>query len=647
MSPLARFALLSVLLLTLLAYWTGLAGPLIFDDIHNLVPVSTWLHGDTGWASVVFGNSSGLLGRPVSMASFVFNAMLLGPDTFGLKLVNLLIHLANGILVFFFLRKLARRNESTFAPGPLTYWLPLLAASIWILHPLLVSTVLYVVQRMAMLSAFFTLIVLLSYLNGRDALLQGSHRRAFALLLMVAPAATLLAILSKENGVLAPVLCATLELTAFQPAIGTRRKWQSTAFIITALMVPALSGLALTIGGAGVITTGYENRSFTLGERLLTQPRVLWDYLGSLAMPAGPQLGLYHDDYPISTGLLSPPSTLIAILAWVVVIALAWRLRRNIPGFAAGTAFFLVGHALESTAFPLLMYFEHRNYLPAVGAIWALLCLAKYSFELIQHRMDHGARIIAVAAISLVLVLTAATTARAMIWRKNSTLMSQALKYHPNSRWLRLDLVAQAVNQQPPALDEARTHAGKLLASRDPSTRRLGATTLLLIDCASGMQAAPTLIESMFTGQPEPMEADLLRVFENLSDGIASHACNGLSGIQMADGLSAMLDRSRLPSGELGIWRLRFKAANLYLSAGLSDKAIKQARLAYAGGTADPQVAVFLAGQLLKRGDISQAATMVEAAEAQIREDDHDGREIIGRYRAAIKKLSTHSTTTP
>jgi len=622
---------------TLLAYWPGLAGPLIFDDIHNLAPISSWLQGDTGWVSVIFGNGSGMMGRPVSMASFVFNVMALGPDTFSLKLVNLLIHAANGILVFLFLRELARQSESKTTVKQEYCWLPILAASIWLLHPLFVSTVLYVVQRMAMLSAFFTLIILLSYLKGREALIHQNHQRACVMLLVVAPLSTLLAMLSKENGVLAPVLCAALELTAFQPALGIRRKWQSRAFIFVALIVPVIAGLALTVGGAELITSGYQNRSFTLGERLLTQPRVLWDYIGSLVVPVGPRLGLYHDDYLVSTGLLGPPSTLVAILAWLAVITAAWRLRRKIPGFATGIAFFLVGHALESTAFPLLIYFEHRNYLPAVGAIWALLSLAKYCFGLIQHRIDHGVRIACLAAISLVVVLTAATAARAMVWQKNSTLMSQALKYHPDSRWLRLDLIGQAMGQQLPAVDEARIHSRHLLASLDQSTRRLGAATHLLIDCASGAQATPVLIEAMFAGHPEPLEADLLRVFESLSDGIAGHACPGLSGIQMADGLSAMLDRSSLPPADLGVWRLRFKAANLYLSANRPDEAISQARQAYAGGTADPQVAVFIAGQLLERGDAAQAAIMIDAAAAQIKADDHEGRKIIDDYRAAIR----------
>ena len=70
---------------------------------------------------------------------------------------------------------------------------------------------------MAMLSAMFMLLTMLAYLQGRIALEAGKRRRGLVWLLVAAPLFTLLACLSKENGILAPALCAMIEWIAFVP----------------------------------------------------------------------------------------------------------------------------------------------------------------------------------------------------------------------------------------------------------------------------------------------------------------------------------------------------------------------------------------------------------------------------------------------
>src|SRR5665213_3522880 len=113
MSRLVPLALLATFGLTVLVYWIGLHGPLVFDDAQNLAPINDWLQGRVGWTSVVFGNTSGLFGRSLSMASFVLNVTLLGADTWGLKLGNLLIHLVNGALVYALFTGLIRQGALT------------------------------------------------------------------------------------------------------------------------------------------------------------------------------------------------------------------------------------------------------------------------------------------------------------------------------------------------------------------------------------------------------------------------------------------------------------------------------------------------------------------------------------------------------
>ncbi len=630
-------ALFGALALTAIAYWPGLHGPLLYDDGPNLEPLNDWLQGHVGWASIVFGNDSGLLGRPVSMATFVANVALLGPDSWGLKLGNLLIHLLNGVLVFALFTRLIRHGALTRDTNHSARWLACLGASIWLLHPLFASTVLYVVQRMAMLSTLFSLLTMLAYLQGRVAWQEQRRRTAYVLLGFFAPLCAILATLSKENGILAPALCAVIELIVFRPARGQRRAALSKVFIGGALVLPAMVAAVLTLAQLPLVTAGYAGRSFTLTERLLTETRVLWDYIGDLLAPGGPRLGFYHDDFPISHGLFDPATTLLAIAGWLAALATAWRLREVIPGLALGLGIFLVGQALESTIFPLMIYFEHRNYLPAIGAIWAILAILVFAANGLRHRLRNATPVFSFAAVLLILVLAAGTSVRAHVWSDQRSMVAQALLFHPDSRGARFDSITLALAQHPPAVAQARIDADWLRKSSDPNTRRVGAIERALTDCTADAKVDPAVVRQMFDGRPGPFEEDLVHAFEFLSDGVGSQPCAGLSPGELADGMTEMLDRWQRDAGLVANWRLRFRAANLYMAADRNDDAIKQAKLAYGNGRAPTSTTVMIAGLILFCGDPASASHILDAVEHRLRPSDTLAHAIIADDRAKIR----------
>jgi hypothetical protein len=131
------------------------------------------------------------------------------------------------------------------------------------------------------------------------------------------------------------------------------------------------------LGRAQWLWAGYELRPFSLVERLLSEARVIWFYLGLIVVPRISAFGLHHDDIIVSTGLFSPWTTLPSLLGLAGLIWLAWRMRRSAPLAAFGIAWFLIGHALESTVLPLELAHEHRNYVPLLGVLlaagWGLL----------------------------------------------------------------------------------------------------------------------------------------------------------------------------------------------------------------------------------------------------------------------------------
>jgi hypothetical protein len=142
-----------------------------------------------------------------------------------------------------------------------------------------------------------------------------------------------------------------------------------------------VSGVVFCIFKADRILGGYARRDFSLSERLMTESRVLVDYLGMLLLPAQQRMGFLHDDYVISKGLLDPSTTLLSTLLIVFLISGAILIRKKMPLVSLGILFFFAGHLLESTIISLELVFEHRNYLPSLGIFMAVAGLLSYSVE--------------------------------------------------------------------------------------------------------------------------------------------------------------------------------------------------------------------------------------------------------------------------
>jgi len=396
--PHLRTTALLVFLIALLAlsYWSGLSGPFLLDDEENLKPLahqSLGIHGFGDWIEFVMGGRSGPLGRPVSLASFTLNAQTWPADPWPFKLTNLLIHLCNGVLVFLLSRRVYMLSGIEHANR--CAWL---CAAFWALHPLQVSTVLYVVQRMTELATFFTLAGLLAYVHGRK-LAAASPLRGYVWMVGGIAVGGALAVLSKENGVLLPLFALTLEVTVLRQ-LPAPPGWRHAQALL--LRIPALALVAYMAWQFPHWLAPYEIRAFTPLERLGTQGQVLLDYLFRIFVPRLSGSGLFFDHYPIVR------STLTVVACWSIISGLvltAVLIRRRYAVAAAAILWFFAGHMLESTLLGLELYFEHRNYLPMFGP--SLLV------GLLLLRVD---RIRAAAAIAIVALLALLTHAQARVW---------------------------------------------------------------------------------------------------------------------------------------------------------------------------------------------------------------------------------------
>lgn len=419
---------LSVLLCTGLIYSKGLHGIFLLDDHVNIRP--TLIH-EFNWENIksaTLSNSSGTLKRPISALSFALTSLAHGDYSWGFKYHNLLIHLLTGLIILLATRKLCEVNYQT---SDREYFLiPLFVSCLWLLHPLHVSTVLYAVQRMTQLSTLFTLLALLSFLNGRLSLIK---KQKFISYFIWYPILFIFAILSKENGVLLvlyiPLANLLISRSKYHNNGNTNFSSIDRFFTSTFSYIPIVIGSILfAIKRHSFLD--YSSRSFEMGDRLLSQIGFICLYLQQLVLPRLSSMGLYFDDIAIPrefTGLI-----ILQLLFLLTLIAFGFRqtLKGRLIGF--GILLFFVGHALESTIIPLELAFEHRNYLPSIGVFIVLgVFLSKLSRK----------RTLVTSASLIALILIATLFLRVSFWSDGRSWQKTALAFHPRSERTQLNFI--------------------------------------------------------------------------------------------------------------------------------------------------------------------------------------------------------------
>lgn len=454
MSTVMRQTLLLVFLVsfTVLIYWPGLYGPFLLDDLPNFQSLVVLDNNPNAFQWVVESNTSGRLGRPVSMLSFALNYQAHGLDPFGFKLVNLIIHCACILLVYAFAHLLFTQPSLALgaALDKKAGSLALLVAALWAFAPFFVSTVLYPVQRMAQLSTFFMLLALIDYLLLRQVLIDSakvkltlSHAFKVLALLCGLVAFSVLAALSKENGLL--VLPLIIALEALFLGGRTNKGVLANHWAGLLILLGVVTVIGLLFVQPSFLFAGYENRDFTVAQRLMTQAVIVWNYLINLLVPQVASFGIFNDDVVPASGLFDG-FVLPAIMLWLLVAAfLVWSYRaRKLALPAAGIAIFIVGHSLESGFIPLELYFEHRNYFPAVGLYIALVYLG---YQLYIKASSSLKRVMLVSISLYFLIIGFSTYQRATLWQSEDALIMHGIQFHPASPRLNMAAADLAFKQ--------------------------------------------------------------------------------------------------------------------------------------------------------------------------------------------------------
>ncbi len=276
-------------------------------------------------------------------------------------------------------------------------------------HPLQTQSVAYLVQRMNSLAAMFYVLSMLFYVKFRMSQASRAKWLQFAGCVFTA----ILAFGTKEITATLPIFIILYEWYFFQKL---STQWAKRNFLVLGgvfLLFIIIALVYLDYDPVAKILRGYGTRDFTPLQRVLTQSRVVIFYISLLLWPNPSRLNLDHD-FALSYSLLNPATTLISITTIIALIVFAFLIARKEPLLSFSIIWFFGNLMIESSIIGLELVFEHRNYLPTMFAILAIVSLA---FRYLKHALPVA------TALSLVGVLFCVWTfERNKVWADEITL---------------------------------------------------------------------------------------------------------------------------------------------------------------------------------------------------------------------------------
>jgi len=596
------------LLATVVAYWPALQGSFVLDDFSVLDSLGD-LGGVRDWGTFkafVLGGQSGPTGRPLAMLSFLVDANNWPAEAWSFKRTNLIVHLANGILLGILTRQILILLGFDLQRAA---WLAFFSAAAWMLHPFLVSTTMYVVQRMTQLAMLFTTGGLITYLYGR-ALLPSNKVMAYAVMTVGLVGFTVIGALCKESGALLPMLVLVLELTvlsaATQSAAPIDKRWFGLFLVLPSALIIAY--LAQSFLRADIFETA-PAREFSLFERVLTQPRVVVTYLQHWFIPKLYTTGVFQDHIVKSTGLLSPVTTLVAALFHFGVVALAVLKRRQLPLLAFAILFFYAYHLLESTVLNLELYFEHRNYVPAAFLFLPLIVL-------VDAKVDRKKAFLTGALI--LLALGGFTRYSATVWSDYDSMIEASAHKAPNSARAQVLYARNLFNA-------GHYDASMSVVDRAAATIQHSAPMLqvnrALIRCRLRQLSGHDMDSLVNRLAPLTYDARYLKLYEAFIDTLAFEQCLAMGTTELERLFSTILaNDDSLTPGSLSLSHVQYLSGLTALRRHKPDEAMAHF-VASVTAHPEPSATMKMAGLMATAKNYAEALELSDTALRQIEEN--------------------------
>ena len=450
------FILILVAVFVFLIYANTLTGPFVFDDRPNILYNQDIQLKRLTCEEIKKAAFEGpCANRPVAKISFALNYYLHQYTRLGFfvgylqgyHLVNILVHIITGILLYFFVKTLLNLPllRSRYAPSG---WIALFTALVWLVHPIQTQSVSYIVQRMNSMAAMFHILSLLLYVKARLSYSQKARWTLYA----GCAFSGMLALCSKETAATLPFFVLLFEWYFFQDLSRVWIKRRALFFTGMLFFFTLIAIAYLGVDPVERILADYKHREFTLPQRVLTEFRVVIFYIGLLFFPHPSRLNLDHD-CPLSLSLVDPATTLLSIAAVLGLIGAALYLSKRERLISFCILWFFGNLVIESSVIGLEIIFEHRTYLPSM--LVSLLTVALI-YRFLKLKLLRG-----VILCALVMISSVWTHERNLVWSDEITLWSDCVKKSPKKARAHTNL-GNALRRQG-KFEEAIFHYSKAL----------------------------------------------------------------------------------------------------------------------------------------------------------------------------------------
>jgi cytochrome c-type biogenesis protein CcmH/NrfG len=419
-------------------YTNSIKGPFVFDDIASIQDnPHIRLTKLTLDGIIRPGFESPCSRRPLANISFALNYYFNNYNVAGYHIVNILIHITTGIILFYFIKVTfgllnfqnpqlkVKKNTLSDKRNCVTHntinssssisqhyirptsadlvFISFFTTLIWLVHPIQTQTVSYIVQRMNGMAAMFYILSLLLYVKAR---LANTKKRKKALFLGCIFSG-LLSLASKEIAATLPFFIFLYEWYFFQEVSLKWLKRNSIYLLCILIFIILLALFFLDSHPIKIVQSTYNTRDFTLWQRVLTEFRVVIYYISLIIFPHPMRLNLLHD-FPISRSFIDPISTLVCFITIIGLIVMAIWLAKRERLLSFCMLWFLGNLVIESSVIGLEIIFEHRNYLPSM---FFILILVASVYRFINSKWIGGILLCAVA-----IIFSGWTYQRNMVW---------------------------------------------------------------------------------------------------------------------------------------------------------------------------------------------------------------------------------------
>ena len=390
-----------VVLLTIAAHACGLQGQFLqWDDyghitqnpaIRSLSPANLWS---------MFTEPAAKLYVPLTWLSFAIDYQVWGRDPFGYHLTNLLLHVANTVLVLLLAFRLLQGRFKYAQPAAV------LTAAIFGVHPLHVESVAWVTERKDLLFAFFYLLSLLAYLRW---VVRGTRRDYWACLLLFVGS-----VLSKSTAVTLPLALVLLDV------FWKRRValWEKIPFFAVSLIIGAATFVAQAGGnGETVVGTGVIPLWARLGLvgycALFYVGKFFWPFHLSAVYPTFEDFGW------------TPLHAVGYLLAFVALLAAVFTLRKRAPVVLPSWLFYLITLSPTIGLVPVGAHVvaDRFTYVPLIGLALPL----SVGIVALANSWRRARPILAGATATLLVALVILSAKRSVVWTNTETLFQNAL----------------------------------------------------------------------------------------------------------------------------------------------------------------------------------------------------------------------------